>query len=154
MLWEVLPRAYTLRDLLRHQLIPNNVSNAARAQTSAVSSRTICICSSQKSGRGLAINMKPLDGRWREWTYSDFVINSLGCLIADHGGRAVWGMNRFLPHEQWDCEFEFHSKHECLCASILCVGSGFATGWSPVEGVLPTVYRWKNWKRGQGPQGF
>jgi hypothetical protein len=34
----------------------------------------------------------------------------------------------------------------CLCAFIYsvfmlsCVGSGFATGWSPVQGVLPTIY--------------
>jgi hypothetical protein len=25
-----------------------------------------------------------------------------------------------------------------VCA-VLCTGSGFATGWSPVQGVLPTV---------------
>jgi hypothetical protein len=24
---------------------------------------------------------------------------------------------------------------------VLCVGSGLATGWSPVQGILPTVYR-------------
>jgi hypothetical protein len=35
---------------------------------------------------------------------------------------------------------------------VLCVGSGLATGWSPVKGVLPTVYRLRNWKSGQGPQ--
>jgi hypothetical protein len=28
-----------------------------------------------------------------------------------------------------------------LCAFILCIGRGLATGWSPVQGVLPTVYR-------------
>jgi hypothetical protein len=26
----------------------------------------------------------------------------------------------------------------CVCA-VLCVGSGLATGWSPVQGVLPSV---------------
>jgi hypothetical protein len=25
--------------------------------------------------------------------------------------------------------------------AVLCVGSGFATGWSPVQRVVPTVYR-------------
>jgi hypothetical protein len=30
-----------------------------------------------------------------------------------------------------------------VCA-VLCVGRGLATGWSPVQGVLPTVYRIKN----------
>jgi hypothetical protein len=37
---------------------------------------------------------------------------------------------------------------------VLCLGSGLATGWSPVQGVLPTVYRLRNWKSGQGPQGL
>jgi hypothetical protein len=39
----------------------------------------------------------------------------------------------------------------CVCV-VLCVGGGFATGSSPVQGVLPTVYRLRNWKSGQGPQ--
>jgi hypothetical protein len=34
----------------------------------------------------------------------------------------------------------------CVCV-VLCVGSGLATGWSPVQGVLPTVYRIKKWKK-------
>jgi hypothetical protein len=38
----------------------------------------------------------------------------------------------------------------CLCA-VLCAGSGLATGWSPVRGVLPTVYRIKKLKSSQGP---
>jgi hypothetical protein len=37
---------------------------------------------------------------------------------------------------------------------VLCVGSGLATGWSPVQEVLPTIYRRGNWKSGQGPQGL
>jgi hypothetical protein len=36
----------------------------------------------------------------------------------------------------------------CVCV-VLCVGSGLATGWSPVQGVPPTVYRLRNWKSGQ-----
>jgi hypothetical protein len=35
----------------------------------------------------------------------------------------------------------------CVCAFILCVGSGLVTGWSPVQGVLPTVYRIKKPKK-------
>jgi hypothetical protein len=31
------------------------------------------------------------------------------------------------------------------------VGSGVATSWSPVQGVLPTVYRLRNWESCQGP---
>jgi hypothetical protein len=30
---------------------------------------------------------------------------------------------------------------------VLCVGSGLATGWSPVQGVLPTVYKIKKLKK-------
>jgi hypothetical protein len=41
----------------------------------------------------------------------------------------------------------------CVCA-ILYVGSGLATGWSPVQGVLPIVYKLGSWKSGQGPQGL
>jgi hypothetical protein len=37
---------------------------------------------------------------------------------------------------------------------VLCVGSGLATGWSPAQGVLPTVYRLRNWKSKQSPQGM
>jgi hypothetical protein len=35
----------------------------------------------------------------------------------------------------------------CVRLFCLCVGSGFATGWSPVQGVLPTVYIKKPKKR-------
>jgi hypothetical protein len=39
-----------------------------------------------------------------------------------------------------------------FCAYVvLCVGRGLATGWSPVQGVLPTVYGLRNWNSGQGP---
>jgi hypothetical protein len=34
----------------------------------------------------------------------------------------------------------------CVCVA-LCVGSGLASGWSPVQGVLPTVYRIKKLKK-------
>jgi hypothetical protein len=38
----------------------------------------------------------------------------------------------------------------CVCVT-LCGGSGLATGWSPVQGVLPTLYRIKKLKKsGQG----
>jgi hypothetical protein len=33
----------------------------------------------------------------------------------------------------------------CVCV-VLSVGSGLAMGWSPVQGVLQTVYRLGNWK--------
>jgi hypothetical protein len=62
-------------------------------------------------------------------------------------------MNRFRPLEHWDCGFKSHSRHGCLLAFILCVGSGLATGWFPVQGVLLTVYGLRNWKSGQDTQG-
>jgi hypothetical protein len=34
---------------------------------------------------------------------------------------------------------------------VLCVGSGLATDWSPVQGVLPTVYRIKKLKKRPRP---
>jgi hypothetical protein len=73
---------------------------------------------------------------------------------ADHSSRAVWGMNCVRSLEGWDRGFESHSRHGCLyrvclfCVCVvLCVGSGLATGWSPVQGVLPTVYRIKKLKK-------
>jgi hypothetical protein len=38
----------------------------------------------------------------------------------------------------------------CVCV-VLCVGSGLATGLSPVRGVLPAVCRLRNWKSWKGP---
>jgi hypothetical protein len=34
----------------------------------------------------------------------------------------------------------------CVCV-VMCVGSGLVTGWSPVQGVLPNVYRIKKVKK-------
>jgi hypothetical protein len=68
---------------------------------------------------------------------------------ADHSGRAVWGINRLRSLERWDRGFESHSRHGCLYSVcvFLRVGSGLATGWSPVQGVLPTLYRIKKLKK-------
>jgi hypothetical protein len=77
--------------------------------------------------------------------YTPFLINYLLFILsADHSG--------FLPPlEHWNDEFESHSRHGCLCMSILCVGSCLAKGWSPGQGVLLTVNGLRNWKRGQHP---
>jgi hypothetical protein len=55
--------------------------------------------------------------------------------------------------ERWNRGFEFHSRHLCMyCVHllyvciVLCVGNGLATGWSPVQWVLPTAYRIKKLK--------
>jgi hypothetical protein len=46
----------------------------------------------------------------------------------------------FSPFEHWDRWFESHSKHGCMSVSsffaLLCVGSGFVTGWYPIQNVL------------------
>jgi hypothetical protein len=34
----------------------------------------------------------------------------------------------------------------CVCV-VLCVGRGLSMGWSPVQGVLPAVYRIKKLKK-------
>jgi hypothetical protein len=41
----------------------------------------------------------------------------------------------------------------CVCV-VLCVGSGLAKGWSPVQGVLSTVYRLRNWKLAKVHKGW
>jgi hypothetical protein len=38
----------------------------------------------------------------------------------------------------------------CVCV-VLCVGRGLATGWFPVQGVLPTVYRIEKQKKRPRP---
>jgi hypothetical protein len=54
-----------------------------------------------------------------------------------------------IPLEAWmSCVRLF-----CVCV-VLFVGSCLETGWSPVQGVLPTVYRLRNWKGGQVPKGY
>jgi hypothetical protein len=39
---------------------------------------------------------------------------------ADHSGRAVSDMTFLRLLERWDRGSECHSRHECLCAFILC----------------------------------
>jgi hypothetical protein len=64
-------------------------------------------------------------------------------------------MNYLCSLERWDRGFESHSRHGCLycmrlfcvCVFVLCVGRGLAMGRSPVQGVLPTVYRMKKLKK-------
>jgi hypothetical protein len=55
--------------------------------------------------------------------------------------------------KHWDRGFQSLSRHGCLSAFILfcvcvvlCVDSGLMTGWSLVQGVLPTVYKIYNSK--------
>jgi hypothetical protein len=48
------------------------------------------------------------------------------------------GSSARIPLETW----------MSVCIYSLCV----ATGWSPIQGVLPTLHRLRNWKSGQGPK--
>jgi hypothetical protein len=73
------------------------------------------------------------------------LIYGINFWYAGHSGRASGGMNYFRLIECWDRGFESHSRHGCLCVHsfcvcvVLCLGSGLATSWSLVQGVLPSV---------------
>jgi hypothetical protein len=79
---------------------------------------------------------------------------------AGHSSRAVWGINCLRSLERWDHWFESHLMYgclECVCVYcvcvVLCLGSGFVTRWSLVQGVLPSVKKWlRNWIRGLGSE--
>jgi hypothetical protein len=60
--------------------------------------------------------------------------------------------------EHWGRDFESHLRHGiCLrlfCVYIvLCVGSGLAMGWCPVEVSYRLCIGLRNWKSGQVPKG-
>jgi hypothetical protein len=55
---------------------------------------------------------------------------------ADHSGRANTGIVGSNPTQGMDV---------CLRVFCVCVGSGLATVWSPVQGVLPIVLGLRNW---------
>jgi hypothetical protein len=52
--------------------------------------------------------------------------------------------------ESW-VQIPFKGWMSVLCAFILCVGRGLAMGWSPVQGILLTVYRIKTLKKWPKP---
>jgi hypothetical protein len=43
-------------------------------------------------------------------------------------------------------------SHGVCCCVILCAGSGLSTGWSPVQGVIPTAYKIKKLRKGDRTQ--
>jgi len=59
-------------------------------------------------------------------------------LCAGPDRRAVSDTYCLMPLEHWDREFESHSRHVCVPA-FSCVGRDLTSGWSPTQGVLPTV---------------
>jgi hypothetical protein len=63
-------------------------------------------------------------------------------------------MNCLRQLEHWGRGFEIRTRHGCLyCVYLFCVcvvpctGRGLATGWSPVQGIVPTVYRFEKLKK-------
>jgi hypothetical protein len=79
-----------------------------------------------------------------------------------HGGRAVQGLNCLCPLKHWDRDsnstrgIDICFRLFCVCV-VLCVGSGLATVWSPVQEVLLSVYKIhscqinSDWKQASGP---
>jgi hypothetical protein len=60
--------------------------------------------------------------------------------------RSQWLLARMLGSWVWNPLKAWIAVH-LICVCVLCVGSGLATGWSPTQGVLPTVYRIKKLKK-------
>jgi hypothetical protein len=50
----------------------------------------------------------------------------------------ITGMKCLRPLEHWNSGFESYSRHGCLFI-LFVLGSAISTGWSPVQGVLPTI---------------
>jgi hypothetical protein len=77
--------------------------------------------------------MKPTTVAARSEAWTDFARSNAGIM----GSNPTWGIDVCV-------------RLFCVCA-VLCVGSGRATGSSPVQGILPNVYgikklrkRWSN----------
>jgi hypothetical protein len=75
-------------------------------------------------------------------------------------GRSQWPrrLKDELSSAAWTLESWVRISLEALLSVcvyficvVLCVGSDLATGRSPVQGVLPSVYGLRNWKNCQGP---
>jgi hypothetical protein len=76
-------------------------------------------------------------------------------IVAIIVARTVWGKNCLRPLKHWRCGFKSHSTHGWMSVYyvyvVLYVGRGLATGWSPVQGILPTEYRSEKLKKRQRP---
>jgi hypothetical protein len=71
---------------------------------------------------------------------------------AGHGSRVVWGKDCLRSLGRYDRGFEYHFGHGylmcvffCVCVAV-CVGTGLVMGCSPVQGVLPTIWKVKKLK--------
>jgi hypothetical protein len=143
-----------LRDVYLTKLSHNRVGCACTQGSTDLTASRLLVCEDWE--------IMADGGEKNRWNYSvlfslvlvllllhrcQFIVVYLKMLIiaiADHSGRAVYGINCLRSLEHWDRGFEAHSSHGCLCAC-----SGLAMGWSPVQGVLPAVYRVKKQKKRQ-----
>jgi hypothetical protein len=94
------------------------------------------------------------------WTVNKDLHSYVYIGLADHSDRRglrhepssparTLGSSVRIPLEAWLSL----CVYSCVCV-VLYVGSGLATGWSPVQGVLPTVYRVKKVKKRPRPKGL
>jgi hypothetical protein len=76
-------------------------------------------------------------------------VNTYACYVDRKAKLCVYGEPKYNPRSLWtrDRGLESHSGRGCLmcvfaffCVCVfLCLGRGFATGSSPVQGALPSV---------------
>jgi hypothetical protein len=84
----------------------------------------------------------------------EYILYTILFNISDPSGRAIKGINCLRSLECRDRGFESHSRLCCLyrarlfCVSVLLfVGRCPESGWFPVQGVLPVMYRIKKLKK-------
>jgi hypothetical protein len=73
-------------------------------------------------------------------TYYSRTVEGCGC--RSQCARSNGGIVASNPAQGMDV----YVRLSCVCV-VLCVGSGLAMGWSPVQGVLPTLYMIKKLKK-------
>jgi hypothetical protein len=88
------------------------------------------------TGNILLIACVPIAVASRSETWTFFARSNAGFV----GSNATWGMDACV-RLFWACV-------------VLCVGSGLATGWSPVQGVLQTMCRIKKLKKRSTSKGL
>jgi hypothetical protein len=84
----------------------------------------------------ILIDQLPITVAARSEAWTVFARSNTGVV----GSSLTWGMDACV-------------RLFCVCV-ILGVGSGLTTSWSPVQEVLPTVYRLRNWKKEPRSKGL
>jgi hypothetical protein len=59
--------------------------------------------------------------------------------VADQSGRGILGMNCLRSLERWGRGFDPNRGMGVPVCSVFLLGSGLATGWLLVQGVIPNV---------------